>query len=216
METFAERLQRLIKAQDISANEFARRVGKTSAYLSLVLQGKRIVDGNLKTHDAALWARALGVTREELVGARDLVLQAPRLLTERELHERFGIRRYEEPRSAEGLRYSAGSGAGVVQGIDDTLPRKVKGSKYLWEAPVVGDCMLDEIKSGEVVIYNTRLALEIGRIAVALRDEEELLIKRLRLVGGCQVLRPNRGEDVPVDERIRFLGRGVAVQRPLE
>ena len=109
---------------------------------------------------------------------------------------------------------SAGTGAGVPQGIDDTI-RKVPGRRYLWEAPVVGDCMEDEIHPGEVVIYSTRLGAEINKIMVALRDEEELLIKRLVVHNGAQILRPNRGEDVPVDERIRFLGRGVSVQRPL-
>jgi transcriptional regulator with XRE-family HTH domain len=153
-----------------------------------------------------------------LAAATAIEAQAPakiHLLTEDELFSRFGIRRYEEPQSGDGLRYSAGPSGGVVQGIDDTLPRRIKGSKYLWEAPVVGDCMESEIHSGEIVIYSTRAPIEIGRIVVALRDEDELLIKRLRLAGERQVLRPNRGEDVPVDERIRFLGRGVAVQRPL-
>lgn len=103
----------------------------------------------------------------------------------------------------------------MPQGIDETITRKVKGRRYLWEAPVVGDCMEDEISPGEIVIYNTKMEPEIGRVMVALRDEEELLIKRLKIVRGVQVLRPNRGEDVPVDERIRFLGRGVSVQRPL-
>lgn len=89
------------------------------------------------------------------------------------------------------------------------------GSKHLWEAPVAGDCMADEIQLGEVVIYNDCLSAAIGKVMVALRDEEELIIKRLRLAGDKQVLRPNHGKDVLVDERIRFLVRGVSVQRPL-
>ena len=80
--------------------------------------------------------------------------------------------------------------------------------------PVVGDCMTDEVNPGEVVIYSTPLDAEIGRVMVALRDEEELIIKRLKLAGEKQVLRPKHGKDVPVDERIRLLGRGGSVQRP--
>ncbi len=199
----------------MSANEFARTVGKTSAYISLVDRGIRLPDGNLKSRDAQIWADALGVSVSELLGTDPNAPIRPRQLTERELYERFGIKPYEEPRSAEGLRYSAGPGASVIQGIDDAMPRRVRGSKVLWEAPIVGDCMTDEINPGEVVIYSTKLGAEIGKVMVALRDEEELIIKRLKLAGDKQVLRPNHGKDVPVDERIRFLGRGVSVQRPL-
>ncbi len=199
----------------MSANEFARRVGKSSAYISLVDRSERLSDGNLKARDAQIWADVLGVTVPELLGTDPNTPMRPRRLTEADLFERFGIRPYEEPRSAEGLRYSAGPGASVIQGIDDAMPRRVRGSKVLWEAPVVGDCMTDEINPGEVVIYSTKLGAEIGKVMVALRDEEDLIIKRLKLVGDTQVLRPNHGKDVPVDERIRFLGRGVSVQRPL-
>lgn len=213
METFAERLERLIKARGISVNEFARLVDKSSGYLSMVLSGQRLPDGNLKTRDASLWAEVLGVDVQELVveDRRPVIRQ----LTERELYERFGIKPYDQPMTAEGIYLSAGPGKGVPQGIDDTITRRVPGRKFLWEAPVVGDCMEDEIHPGEVVIYSTRLGAEINKIMVALRDEEELLIKRLVVHNGAQLLRPNRGEDVPVDDRIRFLGRGVSVQRPL-
>lgn len=213
METFAERLARLIKDKGISQNEFARRVGKSSGYITMVLQGDRLPDGNLKSRDVPIWMDALGVSMKDLLG--EVAPRRVHRLTDSELLSRFGIKPYEEPLTADGVFLSAGTGKGVPQGIDDTITRKVKGRRYLWEAPVVGDCMMDEIKAGELVIYNTRLPIEIGRIVVALRDEEELLIKRLRLDGDYQVLRPNRGDDIPVDERIRFLGRGVAVQRPL-
>lgn len=220
METFGERLKRLREDRGISQAELARLVGWTSGYVSLIEANQRLV-GSLPRHDYMVKvARALGVTVDTLAGEENTtptpIVLRPRQLTEDELFARFGIRRYVEPQSGEGLRYSAGGSGGVVQGIDDTLPRRIKGSRYLWEAPVVGDCMESEIHSGEIVIYSTRAPIEIGRIVVALRDEDELLIKRLRLIGDRQVLRPNRGEDVPVDERIRFLGRGVAVQRPLE
>lgn len=215
METFAERLQRLRETKGLSSREFARRVGKSSGYLSLVENGLRIADGNLKARDAQIWAEVLGVTPDELLGLDEASQQRPHRLTEADLYARFGIKPYEQPIAIEGIAVSAGPGSTVPQDLDYTVPRKVKGSRYLWEAPVVGDCMADEIKPGEVVIYSTRLSAEIGKIMVALRDEEELIIKRLRLDGERQVLRPNHGKDVPVDERIRFLGRGVSVQRPL-
>lgn len=199
----------------MSANEFARRVGKSSAYISLVDRSERLSDGNLKARDAQIWADVLGVTVPELLGTDPNTPMRPRRLTEADLFERFGIKPYEQPIAVEGVTASAGPGIGVPQGIDEATPRRVRGSKYLWEVPILGDCMADEIVSGDVVLYNPRLNPELGGIMVALRDEEELIIKRLKLAGDKQVLRPNHGKDVPVDERIRFLGRGVSVQRPL-
>jgi transcriptional regulator with XRE-family HTH domain len=219
---FAQRLRELREERGIGSRELSERIDRSPSFISLIESRQRYKTKLPPTEALMKIARELGLTLEEMIGPlpapthrEERTPARPRLLTEHDLFARFGIRRYEEPQSGEGLRYSAGPSGGVVQGIDDTLPRRVKGSKYLWAAPVVGDCMEQEIHAGEVVIYSTRAPIEIGRIVVALRDEDELLIKRLRLAGDRQVLRPNRGEDVPVDERIRFLGRGMAVQRPL-
>lgn len=218
-ETFGQRLKRFRLASGKSQRLIARETGLSNGTISQAESGDIWVGQAPSADIVRRLARALGVEVDALAPDPDLsiaTVHVPRRrLTEADLYERFGIKPYEEPRSVEGLRYSAGPGASVIQGIDDTLPRRVKGSKYLWEAPVVGDCMTDEINPGEVVIYSTRLSAEIGKIMVALRDEEELIIKRLKLAGEQQVLRPNHGKDVPVDERIRFLGRGVSVQRPL-
>ncbi len=224
-ETFGQRLKRLRDASGLGVRELARRAGIAShASISQAEKGR----GWYRTPGPDVTvplARALGVSHDELLGlvpgsSRTGEERVPYVvkrppLTEAELYNKFGIRPYEEPQSVEGIALSAGPGKGIPQGLDDMMPRKVRGRKYLWEAPVVGDCMEDEIKPGEVVIYSTRLGAEIGKVMVAVRDEEELIIKRLKLVRGAQVLRPNKGADVPVDERIRFLGRGVSVQRPL-
>ena len=103
----------------------------------------------------------------------------------------------------------------MPQDIDYTIPREYAQNKDLREVTVVGDCMVPDLMPGEVIIYNRKLSPEIGRIMVALRDEEELLIKRLIFVRDDQFLHPNEGLDIRVDERIRFLGRAVAVTRRL-
>lgn len=223
---FRDLLRHAMDVAGVTQRELSRRSGKNISTISFTLQGKTWGDKYPPLDDIEAYARALDMPVAQLRGDEPmpglgvaekgaLYVVPRRLLTEEELYEKFGIRPYEQPRSADGLSYSAGPGAGVPGGIEYTIPRKVKGSKYLWEAPVIGECMADEIKPGEVVIYSTRLSAEIGRVMVALRDEEELIIKRLRLDGDRQVLRPNHGEDVPVDDRIRFLGRGVSVQRAL-
>lgn len=157
----------------------------------------------------------LGVSPEELTGVSATARPHIHRLTDAELFERFGIQPYDEPIFIEDVAASAGPGEGVPSGLDETIPRRVRNRKNLWQVRVTGDCMVDDIMPGEFIIYNTKLSPEIGKVMVALRNEEDLIIKRLRLVKGRQVLRPNQGEDVPVDDSIRFLGRGVSVQRVL-
>jgi transcriptional regulator with XRE-family HTH domain len=226
---FPGRLREARERRGIGSYDLARGIGRAGSYISMIETGARLRDAFPAADVLDRISRELNVSvgflfgtepfgpREQADNERPLLQVPPRLrpLTEQELYDRFGIKPYEEPLSLDGVYASAGPGRGVPQDIDHTVPRTVPKRKYLWEAPVVGDCMLDELKPGEVVIYSTRLPAEIGKIMVALRDDEELLIKRLKLIGGMQVLHPNRGEDVLVDERIRFLGRGVSVQRPL-
>jgi transcriptional regulator with XRE-family HTH domain len=224
IESFPSRLRRMRLDRGLTQQDVASIVGKSRVWVTQIESEARWKDKLPPHDDLRLMARALHVSVGVLAGDEDedaamqgasRTVSPIRRLSEAELFERFGIKPYDQPLSVDGLSLSAGSGAGVPQGIDDTLPRKVPGRRYLWEAPVVGDCMEDEIHPGEVVIYSTRLGAELGKIMVALRDEEELLIKRLVVHNGAQILRPNRGDDVPVDERIRFLGRGVSVQRSL-
>lgn len=215
MDNFGAWLQQMLGEREISANEFARRVGKTSGYISLVLRGERLPDGNLKTRDVPIWADALGIPPDELDEVTARHGRPKRQLTERELSDRFGIRPYIQPLSIEGVTASAGKGKGVPQGIDDTISRSFAQSKTLREVDVEGDCMVPDLMPGEIVVYNTNFPPEIGKIMVALRDEEELLIKRLIYTRDDQWLHPNEGLDIRVDERIRFLGRAVAVTRRL-
>ncbi len=214
---FGDRLRRLRLARGLSVNQFAKLVGKDPGGISRIENGKRLVGTLPAYHDLVRWAEVLGVEVDELAGEISQHLPPPRrvLLTDKDLFERFGIQPYEEPQFIEGVVASAGLGAGVPQDIDDTVPRRRPGSKHLREVPVVGDCMVPDLYPGEVLVYNVRLQPEIGRIMVALRDEEELLIKRLVLDGTRQLLRPNKGVPVPVDERIRFLGAAVSAQRRL-
>lgn len=213
-----ERLRRLRTARGLSVNKFAEAVGMSPGFISLVENGKRLVDSSPRQQDAKRWADVLGVSVDELIegnGSKPEQPARPRLLTDRDLLERFGIRPYDAPLMIEGVYASAGPGAGVPQDIDDSIPRKFAQSKYLREVGVVGDCMVPDLIPGETVIYNTKMEPEVGKIMVALRDEEELLIKRLIFARDDQWLHPNEGLDIRVDERIRFLGRAVAVTRRL-
>lgn len=222
-EGFGARLRRLRESKGVGLRELSRRTGLGVSTLHQWEAGKRWEGKAPPGDDVRRLAEALGIGLETLLvgdglpdgSAEPQTVAPPRRLTPDELFRRFGIQPYEEPLSIEGVVASAGPGIGVPQDVDDTIPRRRRKNKPLWEVPVVGDCMKDDLQPGELVIYNERLGPEIGCIMVALRDESELLIKRLALLKGQQVLRPNKGKSVVIDERIRFLGRAVAVTRRL-
>lgn len=203
MDALRLRIEALMRERGRSARSLSLAIGQNPAYIQQLITGMR----NKKPPSIEVMesiAEELGVSLAELRGMAVREVRAPlpiRRLTEAELFERFGIKPYDQPLSVEGVALSAGTGAGVPQGIDDTITRRVPGRRYLWEAPVVGDCMEDEIHPGEVVIYSTRLGAELNKIMVALRDEEELLIKRLVVHNGAQILRPIAAEEAVMRPR---------------
>lgn len=224
---FPKRLREARERRGIGSYDLGRRIGRAGSYISMIETGARLRDAFPAADVLDRISRELNVSMGFLFGTApfgprevDEPVQIldpgrPRLLTDRDLFERFGIRPYDAPLSIDGVYASAGPGIGVPQDIDDTIPRKFAQSKYLREVAVVGDCMVPDLIPGETVIYNTRMDAEIGKIMVALRDENELLIKRLIFARDDQWLHPNEGLDIRVDERIRFLGRAVAVTRRL-
>lgn len=220
---FARRPKALREERSIGSRELSLLIDRSPAFVSLI-ESRQCYKQKLPPIEALQEiARVFGMSVDELLMADDALLGAPsnvvalapkpkRRLTERDFFERFGIQPYEEPLSLEGVVASAGPGAGMPQGIDDTMPRRRWRGSHLWEGPVFGDCMVSDLYPGEIVIYNERPGPEIGGIMVALRDEDDLLIKRLVVEDGRQLLRPNKVEAVEVDDRARFLGRAVSAQ----
>lgn len=222
---FSQRLRELREARGIGSRELSLVIERSPSFISLI-ESRQRYKHKLPPHEAlTAIARAFGMTVDDLLGEDGQPREGEgsqlptvvkrRLLSDRELFERFGIRPYDVPISVDGVYASAGLGARLPQDVDDSIPREFARSKYLREVDVRGDCMVPDLYPGEVVVYNVRLGAEIGKIMVAILDEEELLVKRLVLVGDDQFLHPNEGTNIRVDERIRFLGRAVAVTRRL-
>lgn len=138
-------------------------------------------------------------------------------LTDDELFDKIGAQPFEAVPLVEGVFASAGSGIGLPQDIDDTVPRRMRKKRtdrFRW-IPVRGRCMATEIMPGDLVLLDRDGFPESGDIVIAMRDEEELLIKRLTVRGQQRCLISNDGQEIAVDERIRILGPAVLFQRGL-
>ncbi len=218
METFGERLRRLRGARGLSVNQFAKLVRKDPGGISRIENGKRLVGTLPAYHDLVLWAEVLGVEVGELAGGVPQEAPPPRRpLTDDELLDKIGARPYDPIDLIEGVAASAGPGSGIPQDIDDTIPRRRRNKRYdrLKEVTVIGRCMEPELFPGDVVIIDRERVPISGKVVVAVRDEQELLIKRFVARGDVQYLVSNDGREVAIDERLRILGPVLAYQRSM-
>lgn len=222
---FGERLRairegRLIRSgRPLTLREVSERSGISAPHLSQIETGKRWFGRLPPLDDLQRMAGALGVSVGQLIGSDDAGLEAPRphQLTDAELETRFGVMPYSSIPFIEDVLASAGPGSGVPQDIEETLPRRTRRKRYehLREVTVEGRCMEPDLLPGDIVIVDRRQMPQPGKIVVALRDEAELLIKRLVVKGEAQELNSNDGQVIPLDERVRILGPVVAFQRRL-
>lgn len=217
METFGARLAKLRAQRGISQAELARRVGWTSGYVSLIEGNKRLVDA-LPRHDFMVrLADVLGVGVEDLAGTVGGAA-SKRLLSDDELFAKIGAGYVADIPHIDDVLVSAGAGSAIPQDIDDTLPQRPKRrhAKQLRTLVVTGRCLEPELRHGDFVVIDRDRAAEPGKLVVAVRDEEEALIKRLVERDGALYLSTNDGRpDTPVDDHVRILGPVVAYQRML-
>ncbi len=212
------RVEVLIGERGTSARAVSLGIGKSEAYIQQFisgLRGKKVPGQDVLEAIAAYFDMSV----EELVApARIGASPVPRRpLTDDELLDKIGARPYDSLDRIEGLAASAGPGSGIPQDIDDTIPRRRRNKRFdrLKEIDVIGRCMEPELYPGDVVIIDRERAPVTGKIVVAVRDEEDLLIKRFVVRDGVECLVSNDGQEVAVDERVRLLGPAVAYQRGL-
>jgi len=176
-------------------------------------------------------ARALEVLRLptslQKVAGGDVIEAAPDDMdTGNVVHGRFGIRP-SEPANHEGHyvslplygRIAAGTPIAALRDqstqVDVPLHMVKSGDHYALE--VVGDSMINAgIQDGDVVIIQRTETAENGEIVVALVDQEEVTLKRLRRKGATVALEPANPEyetRIFGPSRVNVQGRLVSLMR---
>lgn len=142
------------------------------------------------------------------------------------VHGRFGLRP-SEPANGEGRhvslplygRIAAGTPIAALRDhstqVEVPLHMVQSGDHYALE--VVGDSMVDAgIRDGDVVIIQRTETAENGEIVVALVDDEEVTLKRLRRKGATVALEPaNPQYEIRIfgPSRVKVQGRLVSLMR---
>lgn len=208
-----------MEQQGVGHRELARRSGKNISTVSQTLAGKTWGDKYPPLDDIEAYARALGVSEGLLRGVEPFPdVPAKRVLTDDELFAKIGAGYVEDIPVIDDVLVSAGPGSAIPQDIDDTLPQRSRRRhfKHLRTLAVTGRCLEPELRHGDFVVIDRDRAAEPGKLVVAVRDEEEALIKRLVERDGLLYLATNDGRpDLPVDDHVRILGPVVAYQRML-
>lgn len=228
METFGQRLRRLREERGISARQLALQVGLHPSYISLIENGKRAVDSTLKHRQMVAIAGVLGVSPDELdPGPSNQQIQedeeaVPEIqrLPLPELLKRIGATPYRG-RPLEDLAASAASrGSRIPQGYDEARPLKKRSrgdsSDHYQDIIIENECMIDLLYPGDIVTIDTRQSAQPNDVIVAVRFNDELLVKNLRVKDEHQYLESEDGKTIiPLDQYIRILGPVVSVQRSI-
>lgn len=231
-EFFGQRLKairegRFIRQDHMGLRELARRSGVKASTLSQWESGLRWRDKQPPGDDLRRLATGLDIPLEQLVGTqeeaaalRDEPLPEIQTAPLSVLLERIGAWPYQG-RAIEGVKASAGTGSGstLPQGFDDARPvggRRGRGPDPIQNVEITGDCMVDLLYPGDVVVVDTRQMPEIGDVVVAVRFHDEMIVKYLRANGEHQYLESKDGKTlIPLDQYIRVLGPAVLFQRRL-
>jgi SOS-response transcriptional repressor LexA len=208
VETFGQRLKRLRLARGLSQRKLAAAVSLTNGTISQA-ESEGLWVGQLPSYDIMKrLARALGVTPEILAGAEEEQKRPRKRYTLAQILHNIGAYPVVDTTIALDQEVSAGSrkGGHIPQGLEgvEVLP-KVNGEQ-LYALRVTGDCMVPEVKPGEVVHFDPARPAEDGDLVVAAKDGERALVKWLDQRGTVQYLLPLNGDPILIDDSIEVLG----------
>ena len=115
---------------------------------------------------------------------------------------------------------AAGTPALAQEHIEGWIPVDVRpGQAVLFGLRVQGESMIDAgILDGDVVIVRQQQTAEPGEIIVALVDDEDATVKRLRRRGPTVVLEPENETMAPIEveaSRVRIQGKVIGLRREI-
>lgn len=222
-ETFGQRLRRLRLAAGYGLNEFADMVGISKSYLSRIEREERLVDSEPRRAQLKKMAGLLRVSEAELLGEEDSIPEEIEDVPEiqrvplAELLERIGAKPVAGE-FVEGLKLSAGQGSFLIQGFDESRPRKRRSKPQPERIQVIeveGHCMERVLYPGDKVLVDTQRMPTIGEVTAAVRFHHDSIVKFLREKEGEQFFQGEDGTIVPLDKHIRIIGPVVDVQRSI-
>lgn len=213
IEAFRARLYDLRTKKRISARALSMAIGRSEAYIQGLESGLRNKEVPREPIVRSI-ARELGTTVDFLVygiaaGQQDEPEKKPkRRYTLAEILRNIGAWpvvnnaiRLEQQASA-----GKGRGALIPQGLEgvETVPIIEDGQLYAMR--VTGNCMVPEVKPGEIVHFDPDRTPEDGDLVVATQDGEKALVKWYEDQGTMQYLVPLEGEPILIDESIEVIG----------
>jgi len=220
---FRDVLRKAMERAGVGQRELSRRSGKNISTVSFTLKGKTWGDKYPPLDDIEAYAKALEIDAAILRGDKPFpdepdFEEVPEIQTIplAELLGRVGARPvYGE--YVEGLKLSAGPGAKVPQGFDESRPRKGKNKEVerIQIIEVEGHCMENVLHPGDKVLVDTQRMPSIGEITAAVRFHHDSIVKFLREKDGRQYFEGRDGTIVPFDQYTRILGPVVDVQRSI-
>ena len=227
-EFFGQRLKAIrkgefIRHESMGLRELARQSGIAANTLSQWESGLRWRDKIPPADDVQRLADALGIDFDVLTGQSDKPAPAPIPEIQRvplaELLQRIGATPYRG-RPIEDIAASAASKGGrIPQGFDEARPlkrRKGDPADHYQDIIIENECMVDLLYPGDIVTIDTRQEAQPNDVVVAVRFNDELLVKNLRVKDEHQYLQSEDGTTIiPIDQYIRILGPVVSVQRSI-
>lgn len=207
-----QRIERRMQRTGRSARSLSLAIGQNPAYIQQLITGMR----NKKVPSLQIMraiADELGTSVEFLVygesqqEAKD-EKKPRRRYTREEIYRNIGAWPVVNDAIELVLQASAGEGKGALipQGLEgvETVPN-ITGSQ-LYAMRVTGNCMVPEVRPGEIVHFDPDRIPEDGDLVVATQYGEKALVKWYEEQGTMQYLVPLDGEAILIDESIEVIG----------
>lgn len=215
---FIERVEQAREKKGLGRYAFSLAIDQADSYWSVWISRHRKSGGFPSGDVMERMTRVLGVSMDYLFG-KDRPEQPedkpPEPLPWDELLRRIGAEPLDEDEDDipiyEDLVAHAGRGGSFPGDIIDALPtyeerKKGKKLKERFRLRIHGRCMMPEINPGDVLLFDKAIAVQVGKVVVALVNMEETVVRRVAEIDGYRVLVANdkKIKPIPVDFRVQI------------